>query len=332
MLGLFMFGTVTLLIWLIGWLARSFGVVQFGELYGGMLLPLTVMVIIGVMLVLGLAGRGLRKLTIPLSEILQAVERIADGDYTIRVGEGGPAEMRFLARAFNRMAGRLQASAEQRRSLLADVTHELRTPLTILQGNLEGMLDGVYPPDEKNLRSLLDETQIMARLVDDLRTLALAESGALELRKETTDIALLMTDIVMAFQPQAQGVGISLSIQTPESPILLMVDPARLRQVISNLLSNALRYTPAGGTVRLDLDMTRTAGETQAVLRIIDNGRGISAADLAHIFERFYRSSDSGGMGLGLAIARSLVDAHSGTLTASSVENQGTVMEIRLPG
>ena len=160
------------------------------------------------------------------------------------------------------MASRLHVSDEKRRNLLADVTHELRTPLTVIQGNLEGMLDGIYPPDETNLRSLLDETNFLSRLVEDLRTLALAESGALKLKKEPTDLAMLVRDTLAVFQSQADAVGVTLSVETPDETLQqpetrfvsnLEIDPVRMRQVLSNLVANALRYTPAGGCVHVKM-------------------------------------------------------------------------------
>jgi signal transduction histidine kinase len=239
------------------------------------------------------------------------------------------------------MASRLYDTDEKRRNLLADVTHELRTPLTVLQGNLEGMLDGIYPADETNLRALLDETNILARLVEDLRTMALAESGALKLKKEPTGLDMLVRDTLTAFQSQADAAGITLAVESlngssqpasgnqawTETSLYLEIDPGRIRQVLSNLVANALRYTPAGGRVRVRCGFL----PAQAQIDVIDTGPGISAQDLPHIFERFYKSTDSGGMGLGLAIARDLVSAHGGTIEAHSSLGQGTTIRILLP-
>ena len=236
-------------------------------------------------------------------------------------------ELRSLAHAFNNMAARLRITDEQRRELLADVTHELRTPLTVVQGNLEGMLDGVYPADEANLRSLLDEMNILARLVEDLRTLALAESGALQLKKEPTDLGMLVRDTAAAFLTQANEARVSLNVEPANDLPWLEMDPGRIRQVLSNLLANALRYTPAGGTI----SVRYWQAEKRALFEVQDSGPGISAEELPHVFERFYKSTDSGGMGLGLAIARHLVEAHSGTIIAESEPGQGTTMRIDLP-
>jgi signal transduction histidine kinase len=235
--------------------------------------------------------------------------------------------VRSLARAFNNMASRLHDTDEKRRNLLADVTHELRTPLTVIRGNLEGILDGVYPADETTLRSLLDETNLLSRLVDDLRTLALAESGALQLRREACDISALAGETLAAFQSQAQTAGVELVLEAARDLPWLEVDSGRMRQVLSNLVSNALRYTPASGRVIVKCFV----GEGGLVLEVKDDGPGIPVSDLPHIFERFYKSTDSGGMGLGLAIARYLVIAHGGSIEAQSAPGQGTTIHISLP-
>ena len=273
------------------------------------------------------AGYSLRRLFTPLDDLLNAADRVADGDYSVHVEERGPREVRSLARAFNNMASRLHLSDEQRRNLLADVTHELHTPLTVIRGNVEGMLDGVYPVDETNLRSLLDETTVLSRLVEDLRTFALAESGALKLRKEPTDLKMLIKDIAAAFQPRADAASVTLTAEASDDLPWLEVDPGRIRQVISNLVANALRYTPAGGVVSIHY----THDRGRAIIEIRDTGPGIPEDELAHIFERFYKSTDSGGMGLGLAIAKHLVEAHGGTLTATSKLGLGTTMRVTLP-
>src|SRR5262249_16880945 len=158
---------------------------------------------------------------------------------------------RALARAFNGMVARLQDNERQRRALLADVTHELRTPLTVIQSTLEGLLDGIYPADPEHLKPILEETQVLSRLIDDLRTLSLAESGTLALHREPTDLGVLAGETVSAFRPQAQAAGVTLALEVSDDLPLLAVDPVRLSEVLNNLTSNALRYTPAGGSVIL---------------------------------------------------------------------------------
>lgn len=273
------------------------------------------------------AGHSFRRLAAPIGDIIEAAGRVAEGDYSVRVEEYGPREVRALANAFNAMAGRLQVNDEQRRHLLAEVTHDLRTPLTIIQGQLEGLLDGVYPRDEAQLGAILDETRLLSRLIDDLRTLALSEGGALPLRREPADLAVLAGEAVAAFQPQAELAGVELALEiSPDLPELEL-DPVRIREVLTNLMANALRYTPPEGKICLRCERQ----DSQVVVSVSDTGSGIPAADLPHIFDRFYKSPDSHGAGLGLAIARNLVTAHGGHISASSQPGQGTTIRFTLP-
>jgi len=239
----------------------------------------------------------------------------------------GPRELRSLARAFNAMSARLETSEDQRRRLLADVTHELRTPLTIMQGNLEALLDGLYPADAEHLAPILDETRVLSRLIDDLRTLSLAEAGALTLHREPTDIAALVADSVASFRAQADGQGVALTAAIDGTLPQTEIDPVRMREVLSNLLSNALRYTPHGGSIRVGA----SASDGRVLVSVRDTGPGIAADALPHVFDRFYKSEESRGAGLGLAIAKSLVVAHGGQIEAVSAPGQGTEMRITLP-
>jgi two-component system sensor histidine kinase BaeS len=274
------------------------------------------------------AARAFRRMAAPVGDVMAALGRIADGDYSARAAEQGPQEGRTLAQAFNTMAERLQLHEEQRRSLLTDISHELRTPLAVLQGTLEGMLDGVYPRDDAHLSSIVEETQILARLIDDLRTFSLAESLGLNLVKTPADLAELAKDAIASFHAQAGAVGVELRLDADSGLPLVDVDPERLRQVLNNLLSNALRYTAAGGTVRVRF----TAGDPgHVVLSVEDTGAGIPADELPHIFDRFYKSKDSRGTGLGLAIAKSLVAAHDGEISAHSTPGKGTTIRFTLP-
>ncbi len=276
-------------------------------------------------------GRSLQRLSAPLGDLVDAAGRITEGDYSPRVPEHGPSEMRSLVRAFNGMAERLQLTEEQRRGLMADIAHELRTPLTVIQGNLEGMIDGVYAADEPHLKSVLEETQILSRLVDDLRTLALAESGALQLKKEPTDLAVLIGETVSAFRTQADAAGVTMDIHAMSGAPLLNLDPERIRQVLSNLIANALRYTAQGGYIRITYEISSGSNEKLAVVTVEDNGAGIAPELLPNVFNRFYKSRDSSGTGLGLPIARHLVEAHGGTITAESQVGKGTILRITLP-
>jgi two-component system OmpR family sensor kinase/two-component system sensor histidine kinase BaeS len=277
-----------------------------------------------------LAVRSLRRMSRPLDELVEASNKVAEGDFSVRVDVKGPPEVRTLLDGFNAMAERLQVNDRQRRNMLADVSHELRTPLTVIQGNVEGILDGMYPADETRLQSILEETQVLSRLIEDLRTLALAESGALQLKKEPMDLGELIRDTVAGFETQAKEKDISLELelsQTEEAD----VDPQRIREVLSNLIGNALRYTSGKGVVKVGLIESGSGSERGVLLFVEDNGPGIESADLPHVFERFYKSSDSGGMGLGLSIAKYLVEAHGGRIWAESSAGRGTKISFTLP-
>ncbi|TMG47142.1 MAG: HAMP domain-containing protein [Chloroflexi bacterium] len=279
------------------------------------------------LLLIGFTARAVRRLAAPVGDVIDAVGRVAEGDLSARVDERGPREARALARAFNAMTSRLRASEEQRRRLLADVSHELRTPLSVVQGNLEALVDGVHPPDEEHLLAILDETKVLSRLVEDLRTLSLAESGALTLHREPTDLAALAKETITSFEAYAEQAGITLDADAPADLPLADTDPVRAREILANLVANALRYTPRGGRVRVDASQD----DGQIALVVSDTGAGIPPDALGRIFDRFYKSAESRGAGLGLAIAKQLVEAHGGTIAATSVVGQGTQIRFTLP-
>ena len=216
----------------------------------------------------------------------------------------------------------------QRRDVMADVAHELRTPLAVMQGRLEGMLDGVYPQDSVQVSQILDETRRLSRLVDDLRTLASSESVTLTLQREPTDLGVLLEDVAASFRPDAARRGATLDVRVAATLPLVDVDPVRIREVVVNLVTNALRFVREGGRVSIDARLQTPA---RLVVAVTDNGPGISASDLPHVFDRFYKGSASSGSGLGLAIARNLVAAHGGTITAHSTVGEGTVLTFTLP-
>jgi signal transduction histidine kinase len=202
--------------------------------------------------------------------------------------------------------------------------------LTVIQGNVEGILDGMYTPDEMRLKSILEETQILSRLIDDLRTLSLAESGSLQLNKSATDLVLLIRETVMGFDARAKEKQIRFDLGLVNVGEF-DVDPQRLREVVNNLVNNAIRYSPTEGTVKVGLAETGSGPEKEALIFVEDNGPGIEPADLPHIFDRFYKSSDSGGMGLGLSIAKFIVEAHGGKIWADSDVGKGTKISFTLP-
>ena len=281
---------------------------------------------IGFLLLVVWTVRRLRRTIGPLAEVMEAAARVADGDYTVRVQADGPGDVRHLIEAFNTMTIRLQANERQRTHLFSDIAHELRTPLSVVHGTIEGMLDGVYPKDDEHLAPMLDHTRVIARLLNDLQTISTAEAGTLQLYREPTDLAAVIADVAAAFTPTATKDGVELRTDLATIPEM-EIDPVRIRQVLDNLVANALRYTPEGGHVALSLRQT-TGG---IAIEVRDTGRGMTPEEVGRMFERFAKSADSGGSGLGLAIAKSLVDAHGGTITGTSQPGTGTTVTITLP-
>ena len=282
-----------------------------------------------VIIVALLLGGGVRRAAAPIGDLIEAAGRVEDGDYAVRVPERGAREIRGLSRAFNQMASRLEEDAVQRRRLLADVSHELRTPLSVIQGNLEALIDGVHAPDHEHLVALLDSSRTLSRLVDDLRTLSLAESGELRLHREPTDLGQLLRDAVAGFGTAAQAAAITLGVEIPDDLPSLEIDPTRTQQVVGNLLGNALRHTPPGG--RITVRASRAAAGRAVAIEVQDSGSGMSPEVAARVFERFFRGPDSSGSGLGLPIARELVVAQGGEISVESREGGGTTMRFTLP-
>jgi two-component system, OmpR family, sensor histidine kinase BaeS len=274
------------------------------------------------------AVRGIRGYAGPIADVMDAADRVAEGDYAARVPERGPREMRRLGRAFNAMAERLQTDEDRRRNLMADVTHELRTPLSVIQGTAEGMADGLYATDEPHLTTILDETIVLSRLLDDLQTLSTAEAGVLKLHREAVSPGEIVADAAAAFRAAADEAGVSLAGRTAEGLPDLSVDSVRIAEVFANLLSNALRHTPRGGSITLDARRAEAGG---VAITVTDTGAGIPPDEHPHVFERFAKSPNSKGLGLGLAIAKGLIEAHNGTITAESPPSGGTTIRVILP-
>jgi len=319
LMTLFMMSGCALAMWLalIGFSNLPSGAMPF-LLFSGF-----VIAVVGMMLI----GRAFRRIAAPMGDLMEAASRVERGDYSARVIERGPREVRDLARAFNAMAGRLQKDEEQRRKLLADVTHELRTPLTVMQGNIEALLDGVYPRDDDHLAPMLEETRVLSRLVEDLRTMALAESGALKLHREPTDLGVLIEETLASFHAQSDSAGVALAARIPNDVPLMDIDPVRIREVLANLLANALRHTPRGGAVEVAVSI----GGRAVTVSVADTGIGIPPEDLPRVFDRFYKSEQSRGTGLGLAIAKNLVAAHGGEIVAESPPGGGATIRFALP-
>jgi two-component system, OmpR family, sensor histidine kinase BaeS len=284
---------------------------------------------VGLLLLIGLAmvGRFVRRTAAPVGDLIEAAGRVEAGDFGARVPERGPREVRALARAFNAMSARLETTEGERQRLLADVSHELRTPLSVMRGNLEALLDGVYAPDREHLAPLLEEAHLMERLIEDLRTLSLAEAGALRLHREPTNLAALLNDVVAGVRAQSDAQGVTVEVRAADDLPVVDLDPARIRAVLTNLMVNALRYTAQGGRVTVSARPEQAAVSVE----VADSGRGIEPDVLPRIFERFTRAADSPGSGLGLPIARKLVEAHGGEITATSEVGRGTQIRFTLP-
>jgi signal transduction histidine kinase len=305
-------------------LSGAFGV----ERDGGLVVPAAILGLLLLTAAFVLVGRALRRTARPIGDVMEAADRVAGGDYSARVRERGPGELRRLARSFNTMAARLEAGEDVRRNLLADVAHELRTPLSVIQGDVEGMLDGLYPSDRAHLQPVLEEARVMSRLLEDLQTLSTAEAGALPLHRQLVEPKELVADAVSSFRIRADAAKVALS--TRVAPVLprVDVDPVRIGEVFANLLLNAIRHTPPGGSVEVAADR---ADDGRVAFVIRDTGRGIDPQVLPHVFDRFVKAAGSGGAGLGLAIARSLVQAHGGYISAESSSGNGTTIRFVLP-
>ncbi|MDR7433538.1 MAG: ATP-binding protein [Armatimonadota bacterium] len=272
-----------------------------------------------------------RQLTAPLRELATAARRIGRGELRQMVEVYADDELGEVAQAFNAMAAALNKQEELRRQLLADIAHELGTPLAVIQGNLEGMLDGVIEPTAERLASLHTHVGLLARLVKDLRDLSLAQAGQLTLHPERLDLARTIQEIIEVVRPRAEEKGITLVTSVDTVPPVL-VDPHRLAQVLHNLLDNALRHTPPGGTVEI------VARQENKMVRVSvrDTGSGIPPEDLPHVFDRFYRvdrsrSRATGGTGLGLAVVKHVVEASGGQVFVESKMGQGSTFSFTLP-
>ncbi len=290
------------------------------------------------MLALALGARVFRSYALPLADIMEAADAVAAGDLRVQVAERGSSDFKRLAQSFNRMTAELARVDQQRRNLTADVAHELRTPLHIIQGNLEGILDGVYDATPEQIDATLQEARQLARLVDDLRTLSLAEANELPLERSTVNLLELLEDAATSFSGQAEQAGVDLRVaavagQGHDGTLTLFADAGRLDQVLSNLIANALRHTPPGGSVTLAV-----AAQVQGVtLSVADSGEGIAVDDLPFVFDRFWKGDRSrtqqagAGSGLGLSIAYQLVKAHGGQMRVVSKLGEGTTFFVDLP-
>jgi signal transduction histidine kinase len=271
-------------------------------------------------------------LTKPINILDQAASKMAEGDYSQRVQISGSHELKSLGDTFNNLAESIQHYRESRTAMTADIAHELRTPLAVQRANLEAIQDGIYPLDQENLSMILEQNNMLAKLVEDLRILALTDENEMTLDLEDTDIAATIKSSVEAAQAQTEKKNIKLSFEKDEDIPLIPIDIYRFQQVLNNLIQNAIRFTPEEGEIKILLEKATDS----VVMKIIDNGPGIPEESLPHIFNRFYRADSSrareyGGTGLGLTISKRFVEAHGGTLTAANHPGAGAEFKITFP-
>ncbi|MGA7677517.1 MAG: ATP-binding protein [Dehalococcoidia bacterium] len=273
-----------------------------------------------------------RRISAPVKALTLASRQLGQGDLSQRVQSKEKGEVGELARAFNSMAESLERNEQLRRNMIADIAHELRTPLSNLKGYLEAIADGMVKPESDTICSLDEEANLLSRLVDDLQELSLAEASELKLDYQMKDIIKLLKRTVAVRQTQATAKGVSLSVDLPKKLPLMNVDTRRISQVLLNLIDNAITHTPKGGIITIAARKL----DNWLEISVKDTGEGIPAKDLPNVFERFYRVDKSrtratGGAGLGLAIAKSLVEAHGGKIEVRSEEGKGSRFSFTLP-
>ncbi len=289
---------------------------------------------IAIALIVALLTAGLltRGITAPVRSLTLAAEAISAGALESRAPVSGRDEIAILAQTFNTMAASLQQAEQSRQAQTADIAHELRNPLAILQGTLEALADGVYEPTLENIEPALDQVRTLNRLVEDLRTLALVDAGALRLDKQPINLTTFLQRVADAHRESFEGQDIKFHCTVPATALPIEADYERLTQVINNILGNVLRYVPAGGSVYINTNMDNRG----VVVSVMDDGPGVKPSDLQHIFERFWRSDPSrsretGGSGLGLTIAHRIVEAHNGRIWAEATPGGGLTLKFWLP-
>ncbi len=281
---------------------------------------------------LGLSFWMARRISRPLSELTETTASIAEGEYGEKVIVRGGREIEELGRAFNTLSEKLEKNEKLRKNMVADIAHELRTPLTTLRGDFEAVKDGLLEPDSAVLDNLLGDIQVLTRLVEDLQQLSLAEAGQLKLELTRLEAKTVVDDVTSRFENEIAGKQISLNIETEPGLMPIRADRLRISQVLGNLIKNSLTHTPEGGSITV----SAVQSGREVIFSVADTGPGIAPDELPHIFERFYRADKSrvrtsGGSGLGLTIARTLVTAHGGRIWAESEVGKGTKMSFSVP-
>jgi len=275
----------------------------------------------------------MRRIVNPLAEVIAGAESVSAGNFKTRIKVSkSQDDLAALIEHFNHMTETLDKNDNERRGMLADIAHELRTPLSVLRGRLEGIVDGVYAPNEVNIAQALEETYLLERLVEDLRLLTLAETRQLHFEPKETDLVELLAKSRTLFEPQAATKSVTIALETEEKEAIVLVDSQRFEQVVGNLIGNALRYAQNGGKITLKLLKLESA----TVVKVSDTGPGVPEAELPYIFDRFWRGEKSrarvsGGAGLGLAISKQLVEAQGGQISAANRPEGGLEVTVTLP-
>jgi signal transduction histidine kinase len=275
----------------------------------------------------------LRRTLRPVRALTIAARQLGEGDLSQRVPEGARGELGLLSKTFNTMSDRMEKTAKQRRNLMADVSHELRTPLFNIQGHLEAIKDGVFEPDSDTIGIIHQQAEHLTSLVEDVQTLALAESQQLQLNIQPHSITDVLEHRVNEFRSQTESKGISLTVSIEPDIPAIPIDRTRISQVVDNLLQNAISHTPSDGDITIK---ARKTGNERITISITDTGSGIAGENLPYVFDRFYRTDqaraiDTGGSGLGLAIAKELVEAHGGIIYAENNTDGGSRFVFELP-
>jgi two-component system OmpR family sensor kinase len=288
-----------------------------------------------VALIVGLWLTG--QITRSVKALADGAHQIASGNLNHRVKIKTKDELATLGQSFNTMATSLEEGEYERKRMIADIAHELRTPLTVIEGTITGIQDGVFKPDQEHLDAIKEQTSLLTRLTSDLQDLSLAESGQMKLDLALVDLVDLVRRKTSQFEVNAYEKGIHIKLDVPEDAVMANVDSKRIGQVLGNLVTNAIRYTPSGGQITIVLHEDDKNGDSDIILSVADNGEGIAPEHLPHIFERFYRADKSrarseGGSGLGLAIVKQMVQSHGGRVWVESEAGKGSTFYVMLPG